>query len=49
MKKEEVLSPIQKLREFQENLTKRKEYIEKKVAHELQTAKKAVTKNQRGK
>ena len=51
-KKGEVPSPqeaIQRLREVQEMLTKKSEFLEKKVDHELQTAKKAGTKNKRGK
>jgi len=50
-KKGETLSPqeaIQRLREGQEILTKKSDFLKKKVEHELQTAKKAGTKNKRG-
>lgn len=39
---------IQKLRETEEMLTKKQEYLEKKIEQELQTAKKNGTKNKRG-
>jgi len=39
---------IQRLREVQDMLTKKSDFLEKKVEHELQTAKKAGTKNKRG-
>lgn len=39
---------IQRLREVEEMLTKKSEFLEKKVEHELQTARKAGTKNKRG-
>jgi len=50
-KKGEAPSPqeaIQRLREVQEMLTKKSDFLEKKVEHELATAKKAGTKNKRG-
>jgi len=40
---------IQKLRQTEEMLTKKSEFIEKKMTQELITAKKAGTKNKRGK
>lgn len=39
---------IQKLRETEEMLTKKQEFLEKKIEQELQTAKKNGTKNKRG-
>ena len=50
-KKGEAPSPqeaIQRLREVQEMLQKKSDFLEKKVDHETQTAKKAGTKNKRG-
>lgn len=40
---------IQKLRETEEMLTKKQEFLEKKIEQELQIAKKNGTKNKRGK
>ena len=40
---------IQRLRETEEMLNKKSEFLEKKIAEELQTAKKHGTKNKRGK
>lgn len=39
---------IQKLRETEEMLTKKQEFLENKIEQELQTAKKNGTKNKRG-
>lgn len=39
---------IQKLRETEEMLTKKQEFLEKKIEQELQIAKKNGTKNKRG-
>lgn len=40
---------VQKLRETEEMLAKKQEFLEKKIEHELLTAKKNGTKNKRGK
>lgn len=50
-KKKKTPSPqesIQRLRDTIEMLTKREEYLEKKVEKELQVAKQNATKNKRG-
>lgn len=39
---------IQRLRETEEMLTKKQEFLEKKIEHELTTAKKCGTNNKRG-
>lgn len=39
---------IQRLRETEEMLAKKQEFLEKKIDHELMTAKKNGTKNKRG-
>lgn len=39
---------IQKLRDTEEMLSKKQEFLEKKIEHELQLAKKHGTKNKRG-
>jgi hypothetical protein len=39
---------IQRLREIEEMLNKKNEYLEKKIEEELHTAKKNATKNKRG-
>lgn len=39
---------VQRLRETEDMLTKKQEFLEKKIDHELMTAKKNGTKNKRG-
>ena len=51
-KKDKAPSPqeaIQRLRDIEEMLMKKSDFLEKKVDQELSTAKKAGTKNKRGK
>lgn len=47
-KKPTTQDAIQRLRETEDMLTKKQEYLEKKIEQELMTAKKNGTKNKRG-